>query len=193
MNNEKTIEIIFDQDGLDKYLKHYFELHKKCRKIPIESPMVRSLNKMLVITNRIVQNSHKQNYKAYAEYIVKEQGYDMVGISSCDLEVEFTFATKIRHDLDNYSGGCKEIIDGFVDVGLCNADDYFHIKSLTTTASYEKGVTKMIFTFKNCVFDLDELKELQEKDRITKEKRETTTEANKLKKKSKSTKPKIKK
>ena len=189
MKDNSTIEIIFDQDGLDRYLKHYFELHKKCRKIPIESPMVRSLNKMLVITNRIVQNSHKQNYKAYAEYIVKEQGYDMLGISSCDLEVGFTFPTKIRHDLDNYSGGCKEIIDGFVDVGLCNADDYFHIKSFKSTASYEKGVTKMVFKFNNCQYDLNELKELQEKDRVTREKREIAM-AKKPKKKSTKTKTK---
>lgn len=186
---KNTIVLEFTQELLDEYIKHYFKINPRCRKIPILKPMVRSLNAILVITNRIVQNNHKKNYKLMSEWVVQKQGLSMLGISSCDLEVHFTFPTKVRHDLDNYAGGCKEIIDGLTDVGLINADDYFHIKSFKTTASYEKGVTKMTFTFKNCVYDKQELEELQAKDKATEEKKNATKEANKAKKKTK-TKPK---
>ena len=189
---EDTIEIVFDQEGLDRYLKHYFKINPRCRKIPIEKPMVRRLNQMLVITNRMVQNGHKQNYKKYAEYIVTEQGYNMVGITSCDMEIHFTFPTKIRHDLDNYIGGCKEVMDAYSSCGLIIDDDFLHVKSMKATASYEKGVTKMVFTFKNCKFDLEELAIVQEKDRITKLKKEATMEKNKALKKAKISKTKYK-
>lgn len=184
--NEDTIEIVFDKEGLDNYLRHYFKINPRCRKIPIEKPMVRSLNQMLVITNRMVQNGHKQNYKKYAEFIVEEQGYDMIGITSTDLEVHFTFPTKIRHDLDNYLGGCKEIMDSYSSCGLIIDDDYKHVQSMKATASYEKGVTKMVFTFKNCKFDLDELKIVQEKNAITEAKRKATMDVKKKIKKAKS-------
>jgi len=47
----------------------------------------------------------------------------------------------------------------------------------------------MTFTFKNCVYDKQELEELQAKDKATEEKKNATKEANKAKKKTK-TKPK---
>lgn len=183
--NKDTIEIVFDQEGLDKYLKHYFKINPRCRKVPIESPMVRSLNKIITITNRMVQNTHKQNYKLYTEFIVGEHGYSMLGISSADLHIHFTFPTKIRHDLDNYCGGCKEIMDGLSQSGMIIDDDYSHIKSLTTTASYEKGVTKMVFTFTNCKYDLEELKVVQAKELEKSAKKKATIEDKKKLKNSK--------
>lgn len=154
--NSKDIIITFNQEGLEKYNAHYFKLNPRKKKIYIEKPMVRSLNKILIITNRMVQNTYKQAYKDYSVFIVKEFGLDMIGIIKADLEVEFTFPTKIRHDLDNYS--IKEIVDGFTESGLIVDDSYHHIQSIKTTARYEKGVSKMVFTFKNCEFHKEGLK-----------------------------------
>ena len=181
-----VIEIEFNQEGLDRYLEYYFKLNPKKRKTYIEQPMVRSLNKMLVITNRVVQNTYKQAYKDYTQFVVKEHGLEMLGISSADLEVQLTFPTKIRHDLDNFT--IKEVADGFTEVGLIVDDSYEYIRSIKTTAKYEKGVTKMVFTFKNCKYDKEALKAAMEKEKNKREKREASIKENKAKKKTKNNK-----
>lgn len=191
MDKEKdTIIIEFTEDNLNEFLSEYYKTHRKGKKPIIESPMARSLNKMLVITNRIVQNTHKQNMKAYTCFVVKKLGLENLGISSANLNIHFVFPTKIRHDLDNFLGGCKEQIDGFSESGLIVDDDYSHIHTISSSAEYIKGETKMIFTFSNCKFDLDELKEVQAKEKIKKEKREISMSEKKTKKKSTSKKTK---
>lgn len=183
--DNKDIIIEFNQQDLDEYLKYYFKINPRKKKVPVDAPMARSLNKMLVITNRMVQNTHKQNIKDYAIWIVKKYKLDMIGISKADLHINFTFPTKIRHDLDNFIGGAKEFMDGFSEVGLIVDDDYSHIRSLSASAIYEKGITKMIFTFKNCEFDLVELKEVQKKELERKQKKEQTMKNKKSKSKNK--------
>ena len=184
-----TIVIEFTEKDLEEWTKQYFKDNPRCRKIPLDSCIARSLNKMLVITNRIVQNNYKQHYKDYTCFVVSKNGYKNLGISKANLHVHFTFPTKIRHDLDNYT--VKEIMDGFSESGLIVDDDYYHIENLHISACYEAKVTKMTFTFTNCKFDKEELKITQEKNAIMKEKKRITTDANKLKKKS--SKPKTKK
>lgn len=182
-----TVIIEFNQEDLNEYISEWKKKYPRKRKIPIEKPIVRSLNTMLVITNRIVQNTHKQNYKEYAIWTAKKYGFDMIGIKSADLEVNYTFPTKGRRDLDNYT--TKEVMDGLSDCGVIIDDSYFYVKSIKTTASYEKGITKMVFTFKNCTFDKEELKVVMEKERIRKEKKDKTmsdkkkSKAKKIKKK----------
>lgn len=183
LRENDTITITFSEKDLEEWTKQYFKDNPRCRKIPLDTCIVRSLNKMLVITNRIVQNNYKQHYKNYTCFVVAKNGYKNLGISSADLHVHFTFPSKVRHDIDNMQ--IKEIEDGFSEAGLIVDDDYLHIKSILSTASYEKGVTKMVFTFTNCKFDKEELKITQEKDKIMKEKKSVTMEHNKLNKKSK--------
>ena len=175
-----TIILEFNQEDLEEYIGQWKKLNPRKRKLPVEKPMVRSLNQMLVISNRIVQNNHKQNYKEYAIHIAKKYGYDMLGIKSADLSVKYTFSTKIRHDLDNYT--VKEIMDGLSECGMIIDDSYFYIHSIKTEAEYQKGITKMVFTFENCTYDKEELLVVMEKEKNKKAKRE---EAMSNKKKSK--------
>lgn len=177
MNEDVVIE--FNQKDLDQYLKDYFKKKPRCKKAPIESPMVRSLNKMLIITNRIVQNTHKQNWKEYTKWVVKKHNLENIGISKSNLHIELTFPTKTRRDIDNFVS--KEVMDGLVEAGVLVDDSYFYVNSITTTARYEKGVIKMIFTFKDCEYDLVALKEAQEKELHRKLAKEETM-ANKPKK-----------
>ena len=183
MEEKHTIVVEFNQDNLDRFLSEYYKTHRKGKKPIVESPMSRSLNKMLIITNRIVQNAHKQNMKAYTCFIVKDLGLENLGISSANLNVHFVFPTKIRHDLDNFLGGCKEQVDGFSESGLIVDDDYSHIHTISSSAEYIKGETKMIFTFSNCKFNLEELKVVQAKEKIRKEKRDESMAEKKIKKK----------
>ena len=184
MENNNTIIIEFTEKDLEEWTEKYFKENPRCRKIPLDTCIVRSLNKMLIITNRIVQNNYKQHYKDYTCFVVAKNGYKNLGICSADLHVHFTFPTKIRHDIDNMQ--IKEIMDGYSESGLIVDDDYLHIKSILSTASYEKGITKMVFTFSNCEFDLEELKLAQEKEKIMKERKSETMEKNKVINKDKS-------
>lgn len=183
MKDEIIVE--FNEENLERFLKEYYKSHRKGKKPIIESPLPRSMNKILTVTNRIVQNNHKQNRGLYTKSVIKEFGLEMIGINETDLAVEFVFPTKVRHDIDNLIGGLKEIMDSFTDLGVITDDDYLHIKSITSCARYEKGVCKTILTFKNCKYDVVAMKKAMEKEKIKTQKRDETMKQNKLKKKSK--------
>lgn len=108
-----------------------------------------------------------------------------MGICETNLKVHFVFPTKIRHDLDNYGSGLKEFLDSFSDLGIVQDDNYEIIKSITLTASYEKGVSKTIFTFTDCKYDVQATLEAMEKEQIKRNKREETLAKNKVEKKTK--------
>jgi Holliday junction resolvase RusA-like endonuclease len=188
---ENKIVVEFTEDNLDRFLKEYYKTHRMSKdkktgkdKPIIDSPIARSMNKILVITNRIVQNNHKHNRGLYTEFVLKELGLEKLGICETNLKIHFVFGTSIRHDIDNFNCGVKEYLDAFSDLGVIQDDNYQIIKSITSTASYEKGVSKMIFTFENCKFDVQATLEAMEKERIKREKRETTmSEKKKTKKK----------
>lgn len=183
-NREKEIiEIEFNEDNLSRFLKEYYKTHRKGKKTIIESPIARSMNKIITITNRIVQNTHKQNRGEYVKFVLRELGLEKLGINETDLKVEFVFPTKVRHDLDNVTAGLKEYLDSFTDLGVITDDDYLHIKSITSCARYEKGISKMIFKFMNCKYDKQAMEKAIEKERVRKEKREETLKHNKINKK----------
>lgn len=183
-NREKEIiEIEFNEDNLSRFLKEYYKTHRKGKKTIIESPIARSMNKIITITNRIVQNTRKQNRGEYVKFVLRELGLEKLGINETDLKVEFVFPTKVRHDLDNVTAGLKEYLDSFTDLGVITDDDYLHIKSITSCARYEKGISKMIFKFMNCKYDKQAMEKAIEKERVRKEKREETLKQNKINKK----------
>ena len=186
IREKDEIIIEFNEEGYDEWVKDFKKRNPRKRKLYVEGVMCRSLNKMLIIQNRVVQNTYKQAYKDYGKFIVEQiHGLKDLGISSADLEIKFIFPTKVRHDLDNYMGGVKELMDSFTESGLIVEDNYFIIHSIRATAEYEKGVSKMIFNFKNCKFDKEALKIQQEKELKREIRREETLKQNKLKKKSK--------
>jgi len=181
---EKTVVVEFNQDNLDRFLNEYYKTHRKGKNPIVENPLPRSMNKILVITNRIVQNNHKKYRGMYVEYVLKELGLEKLGICETDLKLQFVFPTKVRHDLDNMLGGMKEIMDKFSDVGMIQDDNYSIIKSISASASYEKDISKLIMSFENCKYDVQATLEQMEKERIKREKRENTmSEKKKAKKK----------
>lgn len=177
------IIVEFTEDNLNRFLNDYYSTHRKTKKPIVENCLPRSMNKILVVTNRIVQNNYKKHRGLYIEYVLKELGLGKLGICECDLKVHFVFPTKVRHDLDNMIAGLKEVLDPFSDLGVILDDNYSVIKSITATASYEKNISKMIMTFDNCKFDVQATLEAMEKEKIKREKREQTLKNNKLKKK----------
>lgn len=186
IREKDEIVVEFNEEGYEAWVKDFKRRNPKRRKMYVEGVMCRSLNKMLVIQNRVVQNTYKQAYKDYGKFIVEQiHSLKDLGIISTDLEINFIFPTRVRHDLDNYMGGVKEIMDSFTDSGLIVEDNYFIIHSIKATAEYEKGVSKMEFKFKNCKFDKEALKIQQEKESKREAKREATIKENKIKKRKK--------
>lgn len=177
------VVIRFTEEDYNEYIEEWKKNNPRRRLLPVDEPMTRSLNKMLIITNRMVQNQKKHNMHDYVTWVLKKYNLCMLGIKSAELHVKFTYSTKIRRDIDNYLAGIKEILDPFVDNGLVVDDSYYYIHKITGEAEYQKGVTGMVFTFSNCVYDLDELVTVQEKERIRKEKRQATLDAKPKKKK----------
>ena len=172
---QKDIIVIeFTEENLQAFLENYYSTHRKTKKPIVESPLPRSMNKILVITNRIVQNNHKKHRAEYVSYVLKEMGLEKLGICKTNLKIEFVFSTKVRHDLDNYLAGMKEVMDSFSDIGVIQDDNYNIIQSITATARYEKGVTKMIMTFENCEYDIEDTLEAMAKEQAKRDKREAT-------------------
>lgn len=184
---KKEIVVEFNEDNLNRFLEIYYTTHRKGKKPIIDSPLPRSMNQILVITNRIVQNSHKQHRGEYVEFIIKELGLEKLGISKSDLEIEFVYPTVARRDLDNYLGGIKEYMDSFTDLGVICDDSYDIIQTITAKGKYEKGCKKTIMTFKNCEYDKELMENNMAKEKAKREKRETTMEAKKKEKKLKKT------
>lgn len=183
--NENKIVIEFTEDNLQEFLCEYYKTHRKTKKPIVEDCLPRSMNKIITITNRIVQNNHKKHRALYVEYLIHKLGLEKIGICECDLKIEFVFPTLVRHDLDNLIGGLKEILDPFSDLGVILDDNYKVIKTLSASGRYEKGIKKMIMTFDNCKYDVEATLKQMEKEKIKKEKRDKTIKENKLKKKTK--------
>lgn len=176
---KETIVIEFNNENLSRFLELYYKTHRKGKKPIIESPLPRSMNQILIVKNRIIQNSHKQHRGEYVEFMIRELDLVELGICKCDLEIEFVYPTKGRRDIDNYLGGIKEYMDSFTDLGVICDDSYEFIQSIKATAKYEKGKQKTIMTFKNCEFDKEIMKIHMEKEQAKKEKREATMKAKK--------------
>ena len=183
--NENKIVIEFTEDNLQEFLCEYYKTHRKTKKPIVEDCLPRSMNKIITITNRIVQNNHKKHRALYVEYLIHKLGLEKIGICECDLKIEFVFPTLVRHDLDNLIGGLKEILDPFSDLGVILDDNYKVIKTLSASGRYETGIKKMIMTFDNCKYDVEATLKQMEKEKIKKEKRDKTIKENKLKKKTK--------
>lgn len=181
MDNKIVIE--FTEENLNEFLDEYYKTHRKTKRPIVEDPLPRSMNKIITITNRIVQNNHKKHRALYVEYIIHKLGLEKTGICETDLNIEFVYPTLVRHDLDNMVAGLKEVLDPFSDMGVILDDNYKIIKTLSASARYEKGVRKMIMTFDNCKFDVEATLIQMEKEKTKREKRDETLKKKKTKKK----------
>ena len=129
------IKLIIDDAVLLEYEKHYFALHPRSKKKPIESPCHPSINKWMIM-NRIVMNALKQRFKDFMVWFVKYSGYESLKIQECDMVFTTYFKTRIRHDTDNTVP--KFTLDGLVEGGFIIDDDSNHLKSLTLKCDYDK-------------------------------------------------------
>lgn len=129
------IKLVIDNDVLNDYEKHYFKLHPKARKKPIDQPYHPSINQWMIM-KRPMMNALKQKWKDFLVWFVKYNNYSDMKIEKCSMEFITYFKTKIRHDTDNTVP--KFILDGLAESGFIIDDDSKHLTSLTLKCGYDK-------------------------------------------------------
>lgn len=131
----KEIKLVITQDIVDEYNKCYLEANKRRRKNAIDRPTHPSINKWFIM-KRPQMNALKQKIKDFIIWFVENQGLTNRKIQKCDMTFVSYFKTKIRADTDNTVP--KFYLDGFVEAGLIEDDDYSHLESLTLRCGYDK-------------------------------------------------------
>ena len=124
----KTLNLTIDHGVLDRYYVHYFEIHKRAKKLPIPHPYHESINTWMIM-RRSAMNALKQKWKDFIVWFVEDQGYANLRIEKCRITFRAYYANNRRHDPDNSTP--KFILDGLVESGMLVDDDSTHILSLT--------------------------------------------------------------
>lgn len=127
--------LTISQSALDAYTTHYFKLHPRAKKKPIEHPYHPSIN-VWFIMKRIVLNALKQRWKDFIVYWLNDIGLANMKIEKCKMRFVSYYPTKRRVDCDNQIP--KFILDGMVESGFLVDDDSLHLTSLTIECGYSK-------------------------------------------------------
>lgn len=136
MASEKsTIKLILDNDVLDRYYVHYFQVHPKRKKRVILRPIHQSINQWMIL-NRMAMNGLKQCWKDLIVWWVWDCGLNDLLIDKCTIKFTSFMPTKRRSDPDNIVP--KFILDGMTEAGLLVDDDGRHIKELILSTDYDK-------------------------------------------------------
>lgn len=124
----ETILLTIDESVLERYNEHYFLVHTKAQKKPIQHPYHESIN-VWMIMKRPMMNSLKQKWKDFIKWFIEEQGYSNLRIEKCEIEQTVYYPNNRRHDADNSVP--KFILDGLVESGMIVDDDSNHVTKLT--------------------------------------------------------------
>lgn len=132
----KELKLIIDNDIIERYEKHYFKLHPKAKKRPIEHPYHPSINTWMIM-KRPMMNALKGKWKDFIIWFIEDQGYSNLHIEKCEMSFTTYFQTNRRHDADNTVP--KFILDGFSESGFIADDDSSHLTSLTLQCFVDKN------------------------------------------------------
>jgi len=131
----KTIKLVINNQVLLEYEKHYFSVHPRARKKPIDAPHHPSINKWMIM-KRPMMNALKQKCGDFMVWFIEYSGYTNLHIEECEMIFTSYFKTKIRHDTDNTVP--KFFLDGLSESGFIIDDDSKHLTSLTLKCGYDK-------------------------------------------------------
>lgn len=133
---QDNIKLIIDSKVLSDYEKHYFYVHPKAKKKPIDQPYHPSINTWMIM-KRPMMNALKQRWKDFMVWFVDYCGYTNLHINKCEMVFTTYFKTKIRHDTDNTVP--KFLLDGLSESGFIIDDDSKHLTSLTLRCDYDNA------------------------------------------------------
>lgn len=138
-------KLILDYSVLEKYNQHYFKLHPKAKKIPIQKPYMDSINQWMILP-RIQMNARKQIWKNFVVWWLNDLGYSGLMLEKVELEVIVYRDTKRLADIDNIC--CTKFFqDGLVEGRFIVDDNYSHLTKLTLHADYDKEYPRTEFIF----------------------------------------------
>lgn len=138
-------KLVLDQAVLDEYYKHYFKLHPKAKKKPIEHPYHPSINVWMILP-RIQMNDLKQKWKDFIVWWIDKLGYTNLKLDKVEMTLIVYMPTRRRIDVDNL---CPKFIqDGFTESGFWVDDDSKHLVSLTLKTGYDKDHPRTEFYLK---------------------------------------------
>lgn len=106
------VNIVIDNDILEKYKEYYFKTYPRRKKFPIKRPIPPSLNTFIAM-KRMAQNSVKQHYKEFSIWLANYYKINNLNLTKCSITYSFYFKDKRRHDIDNNMITPKFINDGF--------------------------------------------------------------------------------
>ena len=96
----QTYIIKLDKEALDEYTKAYFIAYPRRRKIPIDKPIVPSLNKYIVM-NKDARNELKLRWEEFVYHTLDRQGLLNLQLEKCKVSITYVFGDKRKSDLDN--------------------------------------------------------------------------------------------
>lgn len=120
----ETLVLTIDESVIERYSEHYFCIHPKAKKKPIQRPYHESIN-VWMIMKRPMMNSLKQKWKEFIKWFIRDQGYSNLRIEKCEITQRVFYPNNRKHDVDNSVP--KFIIDGFVEGGMIVGDDSSHV------------------------------------------------------------------
>lgn len=141
------IELILDNNVLEKYNAFYFKEHPKAKKVPIEHPYHPSINSWFILP-RMQMNQLKQKWKDFIIWWIDDLGLTNKKLDNFSVEIIVYFNTKRRHDIDNQIP--KFILDGFTESGFIVDDDEHHLTKLILSTGYDKDNPRtVIYVYEN--------------------------------------------
>lgn len=132
---KKEYKLVLDNDVLLKYEEHYFKIHPRAKKKPIEHPYHPSIN-VWFIMQRPQMNALKQKWKDFCCWWIKDEQLANLKLDSFNITATTFMPTRRRIDVDNTVP--KFILDGFTESGFIIDDDGSHLHSLTLKTGYDK-------------------------------------------------------
>ena len=151
----KEIKLVFDDNTLVEYEKHYSSIHPKAKKKPIEHPYHESIN-VWMIMKRPMMNALKQRWKDFIVWFIDNQGYSNLHIEKCELSFTTYYSTHRRHDVDNSNP--KFLIDGLVESGFIVDDSSDHVSKIILECAVDANRPRTEILVK--IQDTTELKEI---------------------------------
>lgn len=133
--------IRLDRAALDEYTRAYFIEYPRRKKIPIDKPIVPSLNQYLVMSPE-ARGNLKERWEEFVYHTINCQGLLNLGLEKCKVSITYVFGDKRRSDLDNRVP--KMIFDGLTRAGFWKDDNRFVVPEIHFYSDYEARNPHMI-------------------------------------------------
>jgi len=131
------VNIVIDNDVLDKYHEFYFRKYPKRKVKPIDKPIPPSLNAFIGMI-RMAQSNLKKKYKEFAIWLAEYYKVNNLNLENSCITYTFYFKDKRRRDYDNLALSPKLIHDGFVDAKVFVDDNGERLKLAFAPFQYDK-------------------------------------------------------